>query len=312
MPRDSFPNDKNCEKYWETMSALADGECSPEEERELRAHIAKCSECAQAFAFLERSSRAMAEIPPVASPTGLRSAILASTTRRPAAVQTLRAAFARARVGLSVVAAAAVIGYVAIRSLPSAETTADVGDRTLPAPAVSAEHEGETGAGLPEAVRVAQAGPTVPLARRAIADSGSRELSAEPRASALEHRAPDFVGSNNLLASLPFDPAETFVNYKPVARTGLHATDGVDGRLVDDLVVDAVVINVGGERAASSPESRAAEMPSGEPGKAGNLLDKGKDRFKMAFGKGNLLEGFEQPEFHDDDSGGLTLIKGKF
>ena len=31
-----------CEKYWEALNAVVDGECSPEEEAELRSHHVEC------------------------------------------------------------------------------------------------------------------------------------------------------------------------------------------------------------------------------------------------------------------------------
>ena len=31
-----------CENYWEALNAFVDGECSPEEEAKLRAHLTEC------------------------------------------------------------------------------------------------------------------------------------------------------------------------------------------------------------------------------------------------------------------------------
>ena len=42
-----------CEEYWEGLNALVDGECSPEEEAALRAHLAVCPGCRAALAELE-------------------------------------------------------------------------------------------------------------------------------------------------------------------------------------------------------------------------------------------------------------------
>lgn len=41
-----------CENYWEALNAFADGECSPEEEAALRAHLADCAACREALAEL--------------------------------------------------------------------------------------------------------------------------------------------------------------------------------------------------------------------------------------------------------------------
>ena len=42
-----------CEEYWEALNALVDGECTPEEEAALRAHLATCEGCRTALAELE-------------------------------------------------------------------------------------------------------------------------------------------------------------------------------------------------------------------------------------------------------------------
>ena len=42
-----------CEEYWEALNALVDGECTPEEEAALRAHLAVCPGCRAALADLE-------------------------------------------------------------------------------------------------------------------------------------------------------------------------------------------------------------------------------------------------------------------
>ena len=41
-----------CENYWEALNAFVDGECSPEEEAALRAHLADCAACREALAEL--------------------------------------------------------------------------------------------------------------------------------------------------------------------------------------------------------------------------------------------------------------------
>ena len=42
-----------CENYWEALNAFVDGECSPEEEAALRAHLADCAACREALAETE-------------------------------------------------------------------------------------------------------------------------------------------------------------------------------------------------------------------------------------------------------------------
>ena len=41
-----------CEKYWEALNAFVDGECSPEEEAALRAHLADCAACREALKLI--------------------------------------------------------------------------------------------------------------------------------------------------------------------------------------------------------------------------------------------------------------------
>ena len=41
-----------CKEYWETLNAFVDGECSPEEEARLRAHLETCEACRTALADL--------------------------------------------------------------------------------------------------------------------------------------------------------------------------------------------------------------------------------------------------------------------
>lgn len=41
-----------CENDWEALNAFVDGECSPEEEAKLRAHLAECEACREALAEL--------------------------------------------------------------------------------------------------------------------------------------------------------------------------------------------------------------------------------------------------------------------
>ena len=41
-----------CENYWEALNAFVDGECSPEEEAKLRAHLTECEACREALAKL--------------------------------------------------------------------------------------------------------------------------------------------------------------------------------------------------------------------------------------------------------------------
>ena len=42
-----------CENYWEALNAFVDGECSPEEEATLRAHLTECEACREALAETE-------------------------------------------------------------------------------------------------------------------------------------------------------------------------------------------------------------------------------------------------------------------
>lgn len=41
-----------CENYWEALNAFVDGECSPEEEADIRAHLRDCAACRETLAEL--------------------------------------------------------------------------------------------------------------------------------------------------------------------------------------------------------------------------------------------------------------------
>lgn len=41
-----------CENYWEALNAFVDGECSPEEEADIRAHLTECEACRETLAEL--------------------------------------------------------------------------------------------------------------------------------------------------------------------------------------------------------------------------------------------------------------------
>jgi anti-sigma factor RsiW len=67
----------SCERE-ETLSALADGRCSPAEEKELRGHLAACADCRRALRWLQAGKAALAGMPAAKAPPELKASLLAA------------------------------------------------------------------------------------------------------------------------------------------------------------------------------------------------------------------------------------------
>ncbi len=93
-----------CEEFRQALGRLHDGEASPGEARECRAHAGACADCAAEAALLDAVARRLRErggpAPGTAAVPGLRDAVMARLRRGDAAVLEihpfLRRAFAAA------------------------------------------------------------------------------------------------------------------------------------------------------------------------------------------------------------------------
>ncbi len=121
-----------CEKFRRSLGRLHDGEASPAEAAEARAHADSCAGCAAAEAsllaaaerLLERGGPLLpADAPP---PAGLRDAVLARIRRGDAAVHDLRPFLRRAAA-----AAAAVLVVSSAAALWQAARSGDAGGAPL-------------------------------------------------------------------------------------------------------------------------------------------------------------------------------------
>lgn len=72
-----------CEKYWEALNAFVDGECSPEEEAELRAHLLECEACREALADLTAMRDGFPSWEEEAVPEGFADGILQTVAGTP-------------------------------------------------------------------------------------------------------------------------------------------------------------------------------------------------------------------------------------
>ena len=72
-----------CENYWEALNAFADGECSPEEEAALRAHLADCAACREALAELTALHDGFPHWEDEAVPEGFADSVLQKIAENP-------------------------------------------------------------------------------------------------------------------------------------------------------------------------------------------------------------------------------------
>ena len=72
-----------CENYWEALNAFVDGECSPEEEATLRAHLADCAACREALAELTALHDGFPHWEDEAVPEGFADSVLQKIAETP-------------------------------------------------------------------------------------------------------------------------------------------------------------------------------------------------------------------------------------
>ena len=72
-----------CENYWEALNAFVDGECSPEEEAALRAHLADCAACREALAELTALHDGFPDWEDEAVPEGFADGVLQKIAETP-------------------------------------------------------------------------------------------------------------------------------------------------------------------------------------------------------------------------------------
>lgn len=66
----------HCDEYLERISAAVDGALSPAEQEKLNAHLATCAECQRLYDDLLSLHAALADLPPVEVPTGLKDRVM--------------------------------------------------------------------------------------------------------------------------------------------------------------------------------------------------------------------------------------------
>lgn len=66
----------HCDEYLELISASLDGALSPEAQEKLNAHLASCAECQKLYDDLSALHAALADLPPVEVPAGLKDRIM--------------------------------------------------------------------------------------------------------------------------------------------------------------------------------------------------------------------------------------------
>jgi hypothetical protein len=302
----------SCDRYWELMSAVADREASKDEEAELREHVAGCTECAEAFAFIKSVTQSAHEMPRVAPPPSLRQAILASTSRKRTLLDTLRAAFVQHRlgIGLSAAAIAAIALYmnhgagsqatgpeIASNGNPPISTHIEAPKPGVRAPKAVAKN--------PEPSHRTMRSPQ-PVVRVASAETGTR---AAPE---LVHRTgpsmrPGFIGSRVMVAVPPFDPRESTTGTKPTRREadpdlGLRDVASSETTPPGTSPSNTVALN------ANSPTL----VENVAPKKVALLTDETKGRIQAAFDRDRLRKLMDQARIKSEGSDDFTLVKGKF
>lgn len=309
---ESPKNPNECtEKYWELMSAYADGEASEAEATELLAHLDTCMACAREFAMLEHSLRELAAVEAVEAPSGLRSTILAATTQRPTFGDRVRLALASRPLGFAAAATAIALAYLALRpsELPpmsptdtGASTMAELESRDL----LVAPEQTVAGPGVPSAP--APSAVQLRAARRSVVheEAARRSLVAVPKAVASTAR-PGHIGSPRMLAALPFDPTDQPARFKAVE---LEASPLSEAEVVVSVDDSGAVINLAKAKDVPVVASKTAETAA--PRAESTLLtEENKSRIRISLAEGDGLKKFDQPSYRAS-SDGLTLLRGRF
>lgn len=137
-----------CENYWEALNAFVDGECSPEEEAALRAHLADCAACREALAELTALHDGFPDWEDEAVPEGFADGVLQKIAENP---QQAPKKGKRKRSGAAWASLAACLGIMVLlgtlfpgeRSAGSANTAAPASDAAVTGGQAAAPQSGE-------------------------------------------------------------------------------------------------------------------------------------------------------------------------
>ena len=137
-----------CENYWEALNAFVDGECSPEEEAALRAHLADCAACREALAELTALHDGFPDWEDEAVPEGFADGVLQKIAETP---QQAPKKGKRKRSGAAWASLAACLGVMVLlgslfpgnRSASSANTAAPASDAAVTAGQAAEPQSGE-------------------------------------------------------------------------------------------------------------------------------------------------------------------------
>ena len=137
-----------CENYWEALNAFVDGECSPEEEAALRAHLADCAACREALAELTALHDGFPDWEDEAVPEGFADGVLQKIAETP---QQAPKKGKRKRSGAAWASLAACLGVMVLlgtlfpgeRSAGSANTAAPASDAAVTAGQAAEPQSGE-------------------------------------------------------------------------------------------------------------------------------------------------------------------------
>lgn len=136
-----------CENYWEALNAFVDGECSPEEEAKLRAHLTECEACREALAELTALRDGFPHWEDEAVPEGFADGVLqriAGTPRQAPknARRKHRAAWASLAACLGIMVLLGTL-FPGNRSASSANTAAPASDAAVTGGQAAAPQSGE-------------------------------------------------------------------------------------------------------------------------------------------------------------------------
>ena len=118
---------EECERWTEQLSARLDGELSPEEERELEAHLADCPSCRAVAAQLEMVSAGLDDLEEVPAPEGFARGVMdriAAEEKKPRVIPLFRRPQFRALAGLAACAALC-IGLYGAGVLPGRDVASE-------------------------------------------------------------------------------------------------------------------------------------------------------------------------------------------
>ena len=137
-----------CENYWEALNAFVDGECSPEEEAKLRAHLTDCAACREALAELTALHDGFPDWEDEEVPEGFADSVLQKIAENP---QQAPKKAKRKRSSAAWASLAACLGIMVLlgtlfpgeRSAGSANTAAPASDAAVTGGQAAAPQSGE-------------------------------------------------------------------------------------------------------------------------------------------------------------------------